>query len=274
MSDNPLKAYFRRPVLYFKLPSEGKYYPPGVVDIPPNGELAVYSMTSADEIDVKTPDGLFNGASTVRVIKNCIPAINDPWQLNDIDIEATIVAIRAATVDGKMEIVTTCPACQEESKYDIDLLRLLNEKQNVNYDAVLELGELVIKFRPLTYHQTNQNGIKQFEIQRFATAIENFEDETEKQKILAEALKQLNDMMIDVVTQTIEYIKTPETTVTSEQYISDFLRNCDGKTNKLIKEYSAEMRQKNETKPLQMTCMHCENKYKQPLVLNFTDFFV
>lgn len=274
MSSNPLKAYFRRPVIYFKLPSGGKYYPPGVVNIPPNGELAVYSMTSADEIDVKTPDGLFNGASTVRVIKNCIPDILDPWQLNDIDIEATIVAIRAATVDGKMEIVTTCPSCEEESKYDIDLLKLLNEKQNIDYDAPLTIGELEIKFRPLTYHQTNQNGIKQFEIQRFAALIDTHEDEIEKQKVLAEALKQLNAMMIDVVTQTIEYIKTPETTVTSSEYISEFLTGCDGKTNKIIKEYSAEMRQKNETKPLQMTCMHCQHEYKQPLVLNFTDFFV
>jgi hypothetical protein len=23
-----------------------------------------------------------------------------------------------------------------------------------------------------------------------------------------------------------------------------------------------------------MTCMHCRHEYKQPLVLNFTDFFV
>jgi hypothetical protein len=274
MSDNPLKAYFRRPVIYFKLPSGGKYYPPGVVNIPPNGELPVYAMTSADEIDVKTPDGLFNGASTVRVIKNCIPNIIDPWQLNDVDIEATIIAIRAATVDGKMEVVTTCPECSEESKYDIDLLKLLNEKQDIDYEAPLTIGELEIKFRPLTYHQTNQNGIKQFEIQRFAALMETHEDEIEKQKVLSEALKQLNEMMIGVVTQTIEYIKTPETTVTSSEYISEFLTGCDGKTNKIIKEYSSEMRQKNDTKPLQMTCMHCRHEYKQPLVLNFTDFFV
>jgi hypothetical protein len=51
MNNNPLQAYFRRPVIYFKLPSEGKYYPPGVVEIPANGEMAVYAMTSADEID-------------------------------------------------------------------------------------------------------------------------------------------------------------------------------------------------------------------------------
>lgn len=273
MSNNPLQAYFRRPAIYFKLPSEGKYYPPGVVNIPPNGELAVYPMTSADEIDAKTPDGLFNGASTVKIIKNCIPGIIDPWQLNDIDIEATIVAIRAATVDGKMEIVSTCPACEEESKYDIDLLRLLNEKQQIDYTTPLLINDLEIKFRPLSYAQTNQNGLKQFEIQRFASVIDSHDNEEEKQKILTEALRQLNEMMIEIVTQTIEYIKTPEVTVSDQAYITEFLINCDSKTNKTIKEYSAEMRQKNETKPLKMTCLHCQNEYKQPLVLNFTDFF-
>lgn len=274
MNNNPLQAYFRRPALYFKLPSGGKFYPPGVVEIPPNGEMAVYAMTSADEIDAKTPDGLFNGASTVRIIKNCIPGILDPWQLNDIDIEATIVAIRAATVDGKLEIVTTCPSCTEESKYDIDLMRLLNEKQDIDYSKPLQIGELEIKFRPLTYAQTNQNGMRQFEIQRFAAMIETHEDQEEKQKVLTEALKQLNDMMIEIVTQTIEYVKTPETTVTDSTYIAEFLTSCDSKTNRVIKEYSAEMRQRNETKPLKMSCIHCKHEYKQPLVLNFTDFFV
>jgi hypothetical protein len=273
MSNNPLQAYFRRPALYFKLPSGGKYYPPGVVEIPPNGELAVYAMTSADEIDAKTPDGLFNGASTVRIIKNCIPSILDPWQLNDVDIEATIVAIRAATVDGKLEIVTTCPSCSEESKYDIDLMSLLGEKQDIDYAKPLQLGELEIKFRPLTYAQTNQNGMRQFEIQRFVSMVESHDNEEEKQRVITDALKQLNEMMIEIVTQTIEYIKTPETSVTDSTYISEFLTSCDSKTNKIIKEYSAEMRQKNETKPLDVTCLHCKHEYKQQLVLNFTDFF-
>jgi len=71
MDNNPLKAYFRRPAIYLKLPSEGKYYPQGSVDIPVNGEVAVYPMTAVDEITTKTPDALFNGSAVVEIIKSC-----------------------------------------------------------------------------------------------------------------------------------------------------------------------------------------------------------
>jgi hypothetical protein len=36
MSDNPLKQYFRRPSVYIRLPSGGKGYPPGALEIPEN----------------------------------------------------------------------------------------------------------------------------------------------------------------------------------------------------------------------------------------------
>jgi hypothetical protein len=103
--------------------------------------------------------------------------------------------------------------------------------------------------------------------------VEESEDTEQKQQVLNDALRQLNEMMIDIVTQTIEYIETPETRVTESEFIKEFLVGCDIKTNKSIKEYSAELRSKNETKPLKMTCIHCKHEYKQQLVLNFTDFF-
>jgi hypothetical protein len=273
MSDNPLKQYFRRPALYFKIPSEAKYYPPGLIDIPPNGEIAVYPMTSVDEMTIRTPDGLFNGQAVVDVIKNCIPAIKDPWLLNDIDLEACIIAIRAASVDGKIEIETVCPACDETTKYDVDLLRLLSEKKNVDFSTPLELGELSIKFRPLTYAENNTNSAKQFEVQRLVAMVDDIEDAELRQKTINDGVKRLNEMLIDAVTQMIEYITTPESTVSEKQYIREFLVECDSKTSAAIKKASVEMRTKNDTPPLSMKCVSCQHDYKQPLVLNFTNFF-
>ncbi len=270
---NPLKQYFRRPAIYFALPSGGKYYAPGVVNIPPNGELPVYPMSSIDEISVRTPDGLYNGASTVSVIKSCIPDILDPWQLNSVDLEAVIIALRAASVDGKMEILSTCPACEEESKYDIDLLKLLAEKVDIDYDTPLNVGELSIYFRPLTFSESNDNGKRRFELEKMMMGIQDLEDIEQKQSLANEALKNMNGLLRDIIIQMIHYIKTPETTVYEKQYISEYLDQCDAKINKLVKDYSAELRQKNDTKPLHIKCIHCQNEYKQGLVLNFTDFF-
>ena len=57
---NPLSQYFRQPVIYIKLPSNGKFYPPGTLDMPANNELPVLPMTAIDEITYRTPDALFD----------------------------------------------------------------------------------------------------------------------------------------------------------------------------------------------------------------------
>jgi hypothetical protein len=272
-SNNPLKAYFRQPAIYFSLPSKAQFYPAGVVDVPPNGELPVYPMTTMDELALRNPDGMFNGDSTVRVIKNCIPSIIDPWQLNDIDMESVVIAIRAASGDGKMEIITTCPSCTEETKFDVDLLRMLAERSPSDYTAPLTVGELNIYFKPLTYGQTNKNGQLQFEIQREVAMAEELTNEEEKQRIINECITKLNSMMMDVISQTVDKIATPETTVTEHEFIKEFLLECDSKTHNAVKEHSIKMKRSNEIKPLNVTCPHCQHKYEQPLVLNFTDFF-
>ena len=73
---NPLQAYFRRPAIYVQLPSGGKFNEPGELEIPENGESPVYPMTAKDEILMRTPDALMNGATTVEVIQSCCPNIN------------------------------------------------------------------------------------------------------------------------------------------------------------------------------------------------------
>ena len=62
---NPLQQYFRRPAIYLRLPSEGNGYPEGSINLPDNGEVPVYPMTTIDEITSRTPDALFNGTVVV-----------------------------------------------------------------------------------------------------------------------------------------------------------------------------------------------------------------
>lgn len=273
MSDNPLRAYFRRPAIYFKLPSEGKFYGPGVINTTATGELPVYPMTTTDELTIRNPDGMFNGESTVRVIKNCIPDIIDPWQLNDSDMEAVIIAIRAASEDGKLEIMTTCPSCSEETKYDVDLLKMLAERQPVDYSRPLVIGDLTVRFKPLSYAETNKNSLLQFEIQREVAMIDDIEDEEQKKKIMSANITKLSEIMLRVISQTIESIQTPEVTVTDHKHIQEFLTECDSKTHRIIKDYSVELKKQNESKPLNVVCPSCNTKFEQSLVLNFTDFF-
>jgi hypothetical protein len=259
--------------MYFKLPSNGVGYSKDVVEIPPNNELPVYPMTAIDEMTLRAPDGLFNGAAMVDLIKSCIPNIKDPWSINSIDFDASIIAIKAATGNGKMSVSSTCPACSEVTDFDVALLQILADIKDVNYDDVMSIRELKVKFRSLTYAETNQNNIAQFQVQKTVFDLQNVEDSDQKQEVLKNMLKKLGELVTDAVSTTIEYIETPETKVTDKAFIRDFLNNCDRETNSAIKDRSIDLRKKNDIKPLQVTCPECSHKYEQQIIINATDFF-
>ena len=111
-SSNPLKQYFRQPAIYLKLPSNGRFWPAGSLEMPPNQELPVFPMTAMDEISYKTPDALFNGQATVDVIQSCVPAIKDAWQIPMVDMNPVLVAIRIASSGHNINIESKCPACE------------------------------------------------------------------------------------------------------------------------------------------------------------------
>ena len=113
---NPLAGYFRHPAIYMRLPSKGRFWPDAALDLPANEELAVYPMTTKDEITLKTPDALLNGAGIVSVLQSCIPSVVDGWQTPSVDVDAMLIAIRIATYGHEMDFETVCPHCQEDRK--------------------------------------------------------------------------------------------------------------------------------------------------------------
>lgn len=274
MSNNPLKQYFRRPSIYIRLPSKGKYYDPSVLEMPENEEIPVYPMTAIDEVTSKTPDAVFNGQAVVDIIKSCVPAIKNPWKINSIDLDTILIAIRVSSTGDEMDVLSTCPSCDTEGKYGINLVQLLSEKQDINYENTLKIRDLEIKFKPLTYAETNKNNMTQYEIQKTLMMLNEYEDSEEKQKQTQETIKKLNSIMSEAIGNTIAYIKTPETTVTDVIFIREFLDNCDRQTNNAIRDFSIELKNKNQLKPLHIKCSNCQHEYEQNLVLNITDFFV
>jgi hypothetical protein len=270
---NPLRQYFRRPAVYLKLPSGGKGYTPEVLTMPENGEIPVYPMTAIDEITVRTPDALFNGVAIAELIKSCVPAIHDPWKVNSIDFDAILIAIKAAGGSGELEIESLCPNCNEEAKYALNLMRVLATLEAGDYTSPLVINELQFKFRPLTYKEMNEAAIGQFEVQRIFNAAAQKETDEERNKVTQEAFKQVTELTMKLLTQGIEFIKTPNAMVTEKEFILDFLRNCDKTVYLKVRDHSAELRMKTEMKPLDVKCVNCNHEYKQPFTLNPSDFF-
>jgi hypothetical protein len=172
-----------------------------------------------------------------------------------------------------MEIESVCPECGESSKYDIDLLQILSQKVNIDYTKSLIVRDLEIKFRPLNYSEINKNNLSRYQVEKTIRLLNDGVDDESKQQHVKQAFANLNTMLVDILVQSIEYIKTDEVVVTDKQFIREFLDNCDTKTSKAIKEFGIDLRQKNDSKPITLSCEHCHHEYKQSLVLNFTDFF-
>ncbi len=273
MDNNPLKQYFRRPAIYLKLPSGGKYYPQGSIDLPENGELPVYPMTAVDEISTKTPDALFNGTAVVEIIKSCIPNIKDPWQIPVMDLDPILIAIRTATDGNTLDIISKCPSCEEESNYGINLGQLLGSLQKGKYDEPFMLQDLTFKFKPLSYQQVNGINQTQFEIQTVIRGLDVIEDENLRKQKSVETMKRLNDLSVSLVAETIESITTPSALVSEKAFIIDFLKNCEKQTYETLRAHAVKMREASEIKPIKMQCVHCNHEYDQSLILNPTDFF-
>ena len=273
IQNNPLKQYFRRPAIYLKLPSGGKLYAPGVVNIPESGELAVYPMTAIDEISSKTPDALYNGTAMADIIKSCIPDIKDPWSINSMDLDAILIAIKSAAGGDDMSISSECPSCKEVAEYGVNLIGILSQLKSADYEKELTINELSIKFRPLSYKEMNEAGTSQMEAQRIFMMLEKEENEAVRAEKTQEALRFITEVTMRILSNTVTHVRTPNAFVEEKEYILDFLKNCDRETYIAIRDYNASLKAQTEIKPLKIKCIHCQHEYEQQFTLNTSDFF-
>jgi len=278
---NPLAGYMRQPKIYIRLPSNGKYWPEGSIDIPENREFPVYSMTAKDELLFKTPDALMNGQAIVDVIKSCMPNILDPWHCPMMDLDMILIAMRLATYGDKMPFKHVQPGTNEEQEYEIDLRLLLDQLTNNTWVEQVAINpDFIIYVRPLTYRHMTQTGIKTFETQRILSIV-NDESiaEAEKIKLFSESFNSLTKVTIDLVAETIFQIQTPEGLVTDLHWIKEFINNADKDIFKTVQDHLNELKSHNDIKPLtfqstpKQIALGAPETYEVPVNFNNSDFF-
>ena len=275
MSNNPLKQYFRQPAIYVRLPSQGKFYPPGAVNMPPTSELPVYPMTAIDEITYRTPDALFNGQATVNVLQSCVPDIKDVWSTPAMDIDTLLIAIRIASYGHDMDFGTKCPKCGHECEHTVDLRGVLDRMKTPDYNKSLKSGDVEIFFRPMTYKNINDNNALQYENQKLLQMLPDSEiPDTDKMSALGAALKRITDITVKALAQSIAVIKTPQALVSESEYIDEFLKNCDRELFNRIRDLIIELKEQAEMPPMSLICPECTNKYEQAVTLDMSSFFV
>lgn len=273
MNHNPLQKYFRKPSVYIKLLSTDNAYSDEVLKKHPTGEHPVFAMTALDEITAKTPDALFNGTAMVDIIASCVPDLLDPWNLLIQDLDALLIAVRIASGNGTLDITSKCPACETENEYTVDLGAMLNTLRAGDYATPLQIDELEIKFRSMTYRELNEISLEQFKIQKMFSQIEASLDEEGRATKTTELIQALNQLTMKMLTQSIAYIKTPDAWVDDKNYIFDFLQNCDRRIYNQTRDHGTSLRESSTIKPLNITCQNCSHQYDQSINLNVSDFF-
>jgi rubredoxin len=273
-SINPLQQYFRQPAIYIRLPSAGKFWPPGSIDLPENRELPVLPMTAIDEITYRTPDALFNGQAVVTVIQSCLPNIRDAWRMPTVDVNSVLIAIRIASYGHELEISTTCPNCETESDYVLDLRNVLDQLESPDYNATMNQGDLEVTFTAMDYAQQNAINIEQFENQRMIGMIPDSDlPEEEKLARMTDLMKTITDLTIRAMVHSIAQIRTPTATVTEREHIREFLSSCDRQMFTTVRDHVVELRRKTDLKPVHLKCSNCSHEYDQQLNLDMSSFF-
>jgi hypothetical protein len=274
MNSNPLSQYFRQPAIYIRLPSQGRFYPQGAMDLPANEELPVLPMTTLDEITYRTPDALFNGSAVATVIQSCLPNIKDAWAIPAMDIDTILVAIRIATYGHEMDMETQCPACSEDANFGLDLRRILDRISAPDYQSTMRHGDLEIFFRPMSYQDLNASNLAQFEEQKAMQILENQEiTEEQKAQQMGDVLKKLTEVTLKALARSIAAVRTPQANVSDPEHIAEWLANCDRNLFGKIRTHIIETKQKGEIPPLDLECPSCHHKYQQVFTMNMTNFF-
>lgn len=271
---NVLSGWFRQPKIYIRLPSQGKYYPPKTLDQSSNGDYPVYAMTAKDELMFKTPDALLNGQSTVEVIKSCVPAILDPWQMPSLDLDAVLIAIRIATYGEIMDLDTNCPACEAENTYGVNLTNYLENVSSFQYSPTVEIDNLVIHVRPYTYQEVTKASIKTLEQQRLFNVIndETISDE-DKIDMFGKGFVKLTQLTVDIISGCISKIDTPDGSTSNVADIKEFIHNCSKEVFEKISDHVTQMKQEIEFKPLEAKCQSCSHEFKMPVTMDNSNFF-
>ncbi len=232
---NPLQKFFRQPKVFIALPSKGLFYEPGAL-VGDYTNVPVFAMTGMDEIIMKTPDALFTGEATARVIESCCPYIKNAKTMPGIDIDALLIAIRIATFGGKMNVTHTCPACSTENDYEIELSTLLDYFNGINFISNIKVSdEISIKIRPLQYEEMNYFSIENFKLQKTLMQTREMTEE-DRQKQIDDIYKQLSELQLQLYLTAIETVQAETISVTEKAHIEEWLRNTERETYQAIKE--------------------------------------
>lgn len=250
---NPLQKYFRQVKNYMRLPSRGKFYPAGVLDMPATGELPVYAMTAKDELLFKTPDALMNGQATVDVIQSCVPNIKNAWLMPNIDLDAVLIAIRIATYGESMDVNINVPQTNIKRDFSLDLRLALDDLMTGTFEETVQIGSMIVTLRPINYKEFTDGALKSFEEQRIINVVNDDKmDEKTKVGLFQQSFRKLTDITIAMVANSVVNITVDGVVVSDPKHITEFIANSEKNFYSAVMAHVTKQRESFAIKPIKV----------------------
>lgn len=272
-TSSPLSKYKRQPKLYVSLPSGGQWYAKN--NLESAEELEVYSMTAADEINLKTPDGLYSGKVVTKVIENCIPGIKDAWLIPARDFDYIMAAIRLASYGENIQLSSSCPKCNNTDSYQVNVQNILSHLEQAEFQTEASVEGFFIRIRPLYYKETTELQKTNTFVQRaLYTTIPKITDEKEREATIEQLYEQINTATQDAVCTCVTEIVTPEgESETNPAFIKDFLLNNDPAFFNAVEETYKKNNQSLTLPKSEVECSECQETYSISTNLDYANFF-
>jgi hypothetical protein len=277
MSTNPLSSYLRKPEIYVKLPSGGRWWPDSSLETPPNREFPVMAMNGHDDLAMRNADGLMNGASSVAVIQSCVPNIKDAWSGPTMDIEYLFIAIRIASYGNEMDSEGKCTKCKETTKFGVNLGGILEQMQFPDFETPVQIGDLYFMLKPASYQLTNLTNQQIFEKQRALLTVQSSDLTLEqKQKILKETIVKLGEITVSKLIEYVDYVMLPDgSRVYEREYLQEFIDQADRKSFDKLKKGIEEKNRQYSAPNLPFVCSNPECGHENTVRFEFnpSNFF-
>ena len=221
MNENPLKKHYRVPGTYITLPSDSRYYDDDDIDLTTTGELPVLPMTSSDEILLKNPEALINGEAVEKMISSCCPGIKNVKKLVGPDIDTICLAIRSVTYGSEMTIEATCPKCETENDYSIDLLSVLGDITSLDKEYVVTINDAKVYMMPHSYESSLKGILMSVEEDKlYRDLMRDNPDDDKRIKIASDRIQKMAQMNKDLLVNSVEKVVVPSDDVNSSEFIS------------------------------------------------------
>lgn len=276
---NPLTPFFRQTKISVKLPSKGRFYPEGYLELNNDGELDIKAMTATDELTLKNPDALLNGQGMIDVMKSCAPGIKgDGKALLIPDVSVIMLGIRHATEGDNMPFKATCPKCKTMNEYDRSIRSSFDYMEFLEDQHIIELNSKIrLELRPHSFQTSTKNSLAQFEQTKILQLLEkdNVTDD-ERLRSFGQSFEKMVSMNFDLVEDSIVNVTTPEGhVVTDKKFIHEFVKELEKEEVDEIRDH---IRRMNTTGvPTSQTCVcgSCENEWiEEGIQYDPSHFFV